>query len=208
VADRRTRRLERCDWSMSLFVLYFGTKRAYRNVAHHTVVFGPRYQELLSEIFEGPNLPDDFSLYLHTPTVTDPSLAPPGCSSFYVLSPVPHLGKANLDWNAIAGGYADRILAALERHLPDLRQNIVTQRWLTPKDFQTELGAYQGSAFSVAPTLMQSAWFRPHNRDEGIPGLYLVGAGTHPGAGVPGVVSSAKATVSLVLRDLARRAAA
>jgi phytoene desaturase len=208
VANRRARRLERCDWSMSLFVLYFGTKRAYRDVAHHTVVFGPRYKELLSEIFEGPNLPDDFSLYLHAPTVTDPSLAPPGCSSFYVLSPVPHLGKANLDWNAMASGYADRILAALERHLPDLRQNIVTQRWFTPKDFRTELGAFQGSAFSVAPTLLQSAWFRPHNGDQGIPGLYLVGAGTHPGAGVPGVVSSAKATVSLVLRDFGRSAAA
>jgi phytoene desaturase len=208
VAQRRTRRLERCDWSMSLFVLYFGTKRDYRDIAHHTVIFGPRYKELLSDIFDGPNLPDDFSLYLHAPTVTDPSLAPPGCSSFYVLSPVPHLGKADLDWNAIAGGYADRILASLERYLPDLRQNIVTRRWFTPKDFQTELFAYQGSAFSVAPTLMQSAWFRPHNGDEGIPGLYLVGAGTHPGAGVPGVVSSAKATVSLVLRDFARSAAA
>jgi phytoene desaturase len=140
--------------------------------------------------------------------VTDPSLAPQGCSSFYVLSPVPHLGKADIDWPVSAEAYADRILAALERYLPDLRQHIVTKRWFTPRDFQSELRSYQGSAFSVAPTLLQSAWFRPHNADERIPGLYIVGAGTHPGAGVPGVVSSAKATVSLVLRDLARQVAA
>jgi phytoene desaturase len=208
VAERRAQRLERRDWSMSLFVLYFGTNRVYDGVAHHTVLFGPRYEELLREIFDGPKLPDDFSLYLHAPTVTDPSLAPPGCSSFYVLSPVPHLGKADLDWPKIAEGYSDRILASLERHLPNVRQHVVTRRWFTPRDFQSELVSYQGSAFSVAPTLRQSAWFRPHNRDEGIPGLYLVGAGTHPGAGVPGVVSSAKATVSLVLRDLAVEAAA
>jgi phytoene desaturase len=208
IAKRRARRLERCDWSMSLFVLYFGTNKVYRDVAHHTVIFGPRYKELLRDIFDGPNLPDDFSLYLHSPTVTDPSLAPKGCSSFYVLSPVPHLGKAAIDWPMRADAYADRILGSLERYLPDLRRHIVTRRWFTPRDFQSELGSYQGSAFSVAPTLLQSAWFRPHNADEAIPGLYLVGAGTHPGAGVPGVISSAKATVSLVLRDLARSAAA
>jgi phytoene desaturase len=208
IADGRARRLEKRDWSMSLFVLYFGTNRVYRDIAHHTVIFGPRYRELLREIFDGPKLPDDFSLYLHAPTVTDPSLAPPGCSSFYVLSPVPHLGRALLDWPSIADRYADRILAALERYLPDVRRHIVTKRWFTPRDFQSELASYQGSAFSIAPTLLQSAWFRPHNRDDGIPGLYLVGAGTHPGAGVPGVVSSAKATVSLVLQDLARKVAA
>jgi phytoene desaturase len=207
-ASRRVRRLEKSDWSMSLFVLYFGTSREYRDIAHHTVIFGPRYKELLRDIFEGPTLPDDFSLYLHAPTVTDPSLAPPGCSSFYVLSPVPHLGKANIDWAVRAERYAQSILASLERYLPDLRRHIVTHRWFTPTDFESELASYQGSAFSIAPTLLQSAWFRPHNADEGIPGLYLVGAGTHPGAGVPGVVSSAKATVSLVLRDLSRRAAA
>jgi phytoene desaturase len=125
-----------------------------------------------------------------------------------VLSPVPHLGHADLDWPQIAEPYANRILGALERYLPDVRRHIVTKRWFTPRDFQSELASYQGSAFSVAPTLMQSAWFRPHNRDEAIPGLYLVGAGTHPGAGVPGVVSSAKATVSLVLADLGGEVAA
>ncbi|HEX4336323.1 MAG TPA: phytoene desaturase [Polyangiaceae bacterium] len=207
-ARRRTARLERLDWSMSLFVLYFGTDREYRDVAHHTVLFGSRYEALLREIFDGPSLPDDFSLYLHAPCVTDPSLAPPGCSSFYVLSPVPHLGKADLDWSSISGAYADKILGALERHLPDLRRHVVVKQWFTPADFQTQLFAYQGSAFSVAPTLTQSAWFRPHNRDDEIPGLYLVGAGTHPGAGIPGVVSSAKATAGLVLRDLGMESAA
>jgi phytoene desaturase len=204
-AARRARKLERLDWSMSLFVLYFGTNRTYDDVAHHTVVFGPRYRELLDDIFNGPRLPDDFSLYLHAPSVTDPSLAPPGSAAFYVLSPVPHLGKAPLDWANIGEAYAERILTALERHLPDLRAHVVTKRWFTPADFQRELGAYHGSAFSVAPRLTQSAWFRPHNKDDDIDGLYLVGAGTHPGAGVPGVVSSAKATAKLVLRDLASR---
>jgi phytoene desaturase len=179
--------------------------RVYPDVAHHTVVFGPRYEALLGEIFRGPRLPDDFSLYLHSPSVTDASLAPPGCSSFYVLSPVPHLGKANVDWANEGERYADAILASLERRLPDLRRHVVTRRWMTPRDFERDLAAYQGSAFSVAPKLTQSAWFRPHNKDDDIPGLYLVGAGTHPGAGVPGVVSSAKATVRLVLEDLARR---
>ena len=187
---------------MSLFVLYFGTDRSYTGeVAHHTVVFGPRYRELLEEIFRGKELPRDFSLYLHAPTVTDPSLAPEGCGAFYVLAPVPHLGNAPLDWKAEAPRYADRILAALETHLPDLRRHVVVKRWMTPLDFRDELRSHHGSAFSCAPTLTQSAWFRPHNRDPRIPGLYLVGAGTHPGAGVPGVVNSAKATAALVLED-------
>ena len=203
-AARTARRLESLEWSMSLFVLYFGTDRLYRDrIAHHTVVFGPRYRELLDDIFKGSRLPDDFSLYLHAPTVTDPSLAPDGCDAFYVLSPVPHLGRADLDWNAIAPAYADRILAALERLLPDLRRHVVTRRWRTPLTFRDELDAYQGSAFGCAPTLTQSAWFRPHNRDPRIPGLYLVGAGTHPGAGVPGVVNSAKATARVILEDFA-----
>lgn len=207
-APSTARRLERSAWSMSLFVLYFGTDKPY-DIAHHTVLFGPRYRELLDEIFEGPRLPDDFSLYLHAPTVTDPSLAPPGCGAYYVLSPVPHLGKARVDWESRAPAYADAILASLERHMPGLREHVVVKRWMTPRDFERELHAYQGSAFSVAPTLTQSAWFRPHNRDDRIPGLYLVGAGTHPGAGLPGVINSAKATASVVLEDLrARRGAA
>ena len=189
-------------WSMSLFVLYFGTDRRYDDLAHHSIVLGDRYEELLREVFHGRALPKDWSLYLHAPTVSDPSLAPPGCEGFYVLSPVPHLGNARLDWDAIGPAYGDRILASLERVLPDLRKHVVTKRCMTPLDFERELAAFQGSAFSVAPTLTQSAWFRPHNRDPRIPGLYLVGAGTHPGAGIPGVVNSAKATVSTVLEDL------
>jgi phytoene desaturase len=195
------RRLEASEWSMSLFVLYFGTDRSYP-IAHHNVLFGPRYRELLREIFHGSTLPDDFSLYLHAPSVSDPSLAPPGSAAYYVLAPVPHLGHAALDWDAIGPGYADKILAALERLMPDLRRHVVVRRFITPQSFERDLGAYVGSAFSLAPLLKQSAWFRPHNRDDRIPGLYLVGAGTHPGAGVPGVVASAKATARLVLEDL------
>src|SRR6185295_16765423 len=123
-AARRVKRLERLDWSMSLFVLHFGLDRVYDGLAHHTVLFGPRYRELLTEIFDGPNLPEDFSLYLHSPTVTDASLSPPGCSTFYVLSPVPHLGKAPLDWPALSGEYGDRILKSLERLMPDLRKHV------------------------------------------------------------------------------------
>jgi phytoene desaturase len=206
-APAMRRRLERMDWSMSLFVLYFGTDRSYRDeIAHHTVVFGPRYEGLLRDIFRGSRLPEDFSLYLHAPTVTDPSMAPPGCGSFYVLSPVPHLGNAPLDWDKLAGPYGDRILTALERLLPDLRRHVVVRRHFTPVDFRGELRSYLGSAFSCAPRLGQSAYFRPHNRDPHIPGLYLVGAGTHPGAGVPGVVNSAKATARVIAEDFAGRA--
>jgi phytoene desaturase len=203
-ARKTAKKLESMDWSMSLFVLYFGTNRTYRDeVVHHTVLFGPRYRELLSDIFSGTQLPEDFSLYLHAPTVTDPSLAPPGCEAFYVLSPVPHLGHAPIDWQKQGPIYAERILAYLERWLPDLRKHVVTKRFLTPQGFQSELRAYQGSAFSCAPTLTQSAWFRPHNRDPHIEGLYIVGAGTHPGAGLPGVINSAKATTQIILQDFA-----
>jgi len=202
-AVRSRKRVESLDWSMSLFVLYFGTDRLYRDqIAHHSVIFGPRYEGLLGDIFGGKTLPDDFSLYLHAPTVTDPSLAPEGCDAFYVLSPVPHLGHAPLDWSAIAPEYAERILSALEAQLPDLRKHVVVKRWRTPETFRDELNSYHGSAFSCAPKLTQSAWFRPHNKDPRIPGLYLVGAGTHPGAGVPGVVNSAKATARVILEDL------
>jgi phytoene desaturase len=199
-AQKTVKKLERSDWSMSLYVLYFGTNRPY-DLAHHTVVFGPRYRGLLQDVFHGHALPEDFSLYLHAPSVTDPSLAPAGGATFYVLSPVPHLGNAPLDWDRIGDQYGERILESLEGLMPNLRQHVVVKRSLTPQGFASDLFAYQGSAFSVAPKLTQSAWFRPHNRDPKIPGLYLVGAGTHPGAGVPGVVSSAKATASLVLAD-------
>jgi phytoene desaturase len=194
-------RLDGMDWSMSLLVIYFGTDVRYPDLAHHTILFGQRYRGLLDDIFHGSRLPDDFSLYLHAPTVTDPSLAPPGGEAFYVLSPVPHLGRADVDWAAEGPRYADRILESLETRLPNLRRHIVTKRVFTPADFKTVLNARHGSAFSVAPKLTQSAYFRPHNRDPRIPGLYIVGSGTHPGAGVPGVVNSAKATVSVIQKD-------
>jgi phytoene desaturase len=144
----------------------------------------------------------DFSLYLHAPTYTDPSLAPPGCHSFYVLSPVPHLGKAAIDWGSVGPQYAEQILAYLEKHyMPGLREDLVTQRIFTPLDFQQELNAHLGSAFSLEPRLTQSAYFRVHNRDPRIRGLYFVGAGTHPGAGIPGVVNSGKATAGVILED-------
>ena len=200
-AAKTARRVEKMKWSMSLVVVYFGTSRRYPDLAHHTILFGPRYKGLLDDIFGGPKLAEDFSLYLHAPTVTDPSLAPPGGEAFYVLSPVPHLGTAEIDWAVEGPRYADKILGALEGHLPGLRASVVTRRVFTPGDFARELGAHHGSAFSVAPLLTQSAYFRPHNRDSRVPGLYLAGAGTHPGAGVPGVVNSAKATAGLIAAD-------
>ena len=196
------KRLSRSTYSMSLFLIYFGTRRRYPGLLHHNIIFGPRYRELLADIFARGLLADDFSLYLHAPTRSDATLAPPGCEAFYVLSPVPHLGKLAIDWRSAGPAYAERILAYLERHyMPDLRREIITQRIFTPEDFQSELNAHFGSAFSLEPRLTQSAYFRVHNRDNRIRGLYFVGAGTHPGAGIPGVVNSAKATAALILDD-------
>jgi phytoene desaturase len=200
-ARRRTRQLEKMSWSMSLFVMYFGTNRCYRNIAHHTILFGPRFKGLLRDIFKGHKLADDFSLYLHAPTRTDQSMAPPDCEAFYVLSPVPHLGQVPVDWKATEERYGNAILESLEDYLPGLRQSIITRRYFTPLEFRSELNAHHGSAFSVAPKLTQSAFFRPHNRDRSIPGLYIVGAGTHPGAGVPGVINTAKATAEVIAAD-------
>jgi phytoene desaturase len=196
--------LKRKKYSMSLFVIYFGLKKHRPDIQHHTVCFGARYRELISEIFTGAELPEDFSLYLHNPCATDPSLAPEGAGSFYVLSPVPHLGNADIDWDVEGPRYRDRILDYLEEHyIPGLKDDLVTSRIFTPVDFRDELNAHVGSAFSLDPVLTQSAWFRPHNRDDVIPNLYIVGAGTHPGAGVPGVVGSAKATAGLMIADAA-----
>ncbi len=203
-ASRTAHRLLKRRYSMSLFLIYFGVRGTYDDLAHHTVLFGPRYRELLADIFQRGVLADDFSLYLHAPCATDPSLAPPGCSAFYALSPVPHLGKASIDWRVEGPRYRDRILEYLERRcIPGLRENLVTTRIFTPADFEKELNAHVGSAFSLEPVLTQSAYFRVHNRDDRIGGLYFVGAGTHPGAGIPGVVGSAKATAGLMLEDLA-----
>jgi len=197
-------RLRRMVYGMSLFLIYFGTSRQYPTLLHHNILFGPRYRELLRDIFSRGRLADDFSLYLHAPVRSDPSLAPPGHDAFYVLSPVPHLGKLAIDWDREGPRYASRVLEYLERHyMPGLRKNMVTQRIFTPQDFKTELNAHLGSAFSLEPRLTQSAYFRVHNRDRNVGGLYFVGAGTHPGAGIPGVVNSAKATAGLIARDFA-----
>jgi len=179
-------------YSMSLFVGYFGTRKTYPDLAHHSILLGPRYRELLTDVFDRKTLPDDFSLYLHAPTRTDPSLAPPGGESFYVLSPVPNQ-QSGIDWSVEGPRYMDRILDALEaEHLPGLRENLVTQFHVDPRYFEGELRSYRGAAFGPEPTLRQSAYFRFHNRSEDVEGLYFVGAGVHPGAGLPGVLSSAK----------------
>jgi phytoene desaturase len=193
-------RLRRAHYSMSLFVWYFGTNRRYDDVYHHTMVLGPRYRELLDDIFLNKRLAEDFSLYLHRPTANDPSLAPPGCDAFYVLSPVPHL-QSGVDWRTHAEPYRRAVEKRLEETLlPGLSKAIVTQRMLTPQDFQDRLLSVNGAAFALEPRLFQSAWFRPHNMSEELPGLYLVGAGTHPGAGLPGVVSSARVIDKLIPR--------
>jgi phytoene desaturase len=192
------KKLERSNFSMSLFVWYFGTNRRYDDVYHHMMLLGPRYEELLKDIFKRKILAKDFSLYLHRPTMTDPSLAPEGCDTFYVLAPVPHLDSGT-DWEAMAEPYRKAIEKRLEETvLPGLSKAVVTSRLLTPVDFRDRLLSYKGAAFSLEPQLFQSAWFRPHNVSEEVEGLYLVGAGTHPGAGLPGVISSAKVVADQV----------
>ncbi|XWX05169.1 phytoene desaturase [Aggregatilineales bacterium SYSU G02658] len=186
-------------YSMSLFVIYFGTKRLYREhgLAHHNIILGERYRGLLNNIFNDYELADDFSLYLHMPTLTDPSIAPEGHENFYVLSPVPHLGSG-VDWKKMAKPYRNAVMNFLEEnYLPDLQANIVAEHTIDPLHFRHELNSRMGAAFSVQPILAQSAWFRPHNRAEDFDNLYFVGAGTHPGAGLPGVLSS-----SIIVQNL------
>ncbi|WP_260597073.1 phytoene desaturase [Sphingomonas endolithica] len=198
--QRTKAKLERKRYSPSLFVVHFGIKGTWPGIPHHMILFGPRYKGLLADLYDTGILPEDFSLYLHHPTVTDPSLAPDGHSTFYVLSPVPHLGKFPVDWTEIGPILEKRILDEVGRRLiPDIHERIVTKFHYTPDDFKQDLNAHLGSAFSLEPILTQSAWFRVHNRDDHIPNLYFVGAGTHPGAGIPGVVGSAKATAALML---------
>jgi phytoene desaturase len=186
------RKLERARYSMSLFIWYFGTDRQYPDVPHHTIALGPRYKGLLTDVFTRKVLAKDFSLYLHRPTATDPSLAPAGCDAFYALSPVPNL-EGKTDWLVEAERYRRTIEAELSATLlPDLGKHVVSSKLMTPLDFRDGLCSLRGAAFGLEPVLLQSAWFRPHNKSEDVAGLYLVGAGTHPGAGVPGVLSSAK----------------
>lgn len=189
-----TARFKADHWrkSMGLFVLFFGTNTQYPKVAHHTIWMGPRYKELLDDIFNRKVLADDFSIYLHRPTATDPSFASEGGDSFYALVPVPNL-QADIDWEKTGPLLADRVIDALgQRTLPGLREHIVDQFFMTPVDFKDRYLSPDGAGFSVSPIFSQSAWFRFHNRGEGPANLFLVGAGTHPGAGLPGVVSSAK----------------
>ena len=196
--------LARKRFSPSLFVVHFGVEGTWPGIPHHMILFGPRYKGLLDDIYENGVLPTDFSVYLHHPTVTDPSMAPPGKSTFYALVPVAHMGKLAVDWDQVGPLLEKRILDEVGRRLiPDIHDRIVTKFHYAPKDFATDLNAHVGSAFSLEPILTQSAYFRGHNRDDVIGNFYLVGAGTHPGAGIPGVVGSAKATAGLMLQDLA-----
>ncbi|WP_207623933.1 phytoene desaturase family protein [Rhodobacter calidifons] len=178
--------------SMGLYVLFFGANRTWPEVAHHTVWFGERYKELLSDIFRRKVLAEDFSLYVHRPTATDPSFAPQGKDSFYVLCPVPNLAGGQ-DWSIEGPKLRDRIVAALDASmLPGLSGAITAEFAMTPEDFKSDYLSVDGAGFSLSPFFSQSAWFRFHNLGEGVQNLYFVGAGTHPGAGLPGVVSSAK----------------
>lgn len=196
------RKLERMRYSMGLWVVYFGTKRQYPEIRHHTILLSPRYRELLDDIFNTKRLSEEFSIYLHRPTATDPSMAPPGCDSFYALVPVPNQ-LSGIDWRQEDARLTRRVLEFLDqRSIPGLLQNLATLRTLTPLGFETTLNSYAGAGFSFEPVFSQSAWFRPHNRSEDIPNLYFAGAGTHPGAGMPGVLSSAKIVEKLVCANV------
>ena len=195
--------LAKKSFSPSLFVVHFGVEGTWPGIPHHMILFGPRYKGLLDDIYDKGVLPADFSIYLHHPTVTDPGMAPEGKSTFYALVPVAHLGKLAVDWDIVGPQLEKRILDEVGRRLiPDIHDRIVTSFHYTPKDFGHDLNAHLGSAFSLEPVLTQSAWFRGHNRDDVIDNFYLVGAGTHPGAGIPGVVGSAKATAGLMIEAL------
>jgi phytoene desaturase len=192
------RKLDQAKYSNGLFVWYFGTKRQYPDVKHHSILLGPRYKGLLNDIFRRKHLADDFSLYLHRPTATDPSLAPAGCDTFYVLAPVPHL-DGDADWTERAEPYRRAVSDYLSKTLlPDLENQVATSLVTTPIDFEQRLLSFKGAAFSLEPVLMQSAWMRPHNQSEEVEHLYMVGAGTHPGAGVPGVISTARVLDTVV----------
>lgn len=196
------RKVDNTDYTMSCFLLYLGVRRKYDNLEHHTLILSQRYKELLADIFKNKVVPDDFSMYLHAPTKSDPAMAPEGGESLYVLIPVTNQQGVNIDWAGIKEAYADKVLDFLEGWgLEGLRENLDVLKIFTPDDFATELNAMYGNAFAIVPKLTQTAWFRPHNRSEDVPGLYFVGAGTHPGAGVPGVMLSAEATLKSILED-------
>lgn len=200
----KDQKIDRVRQSMSLMVIYFGTKRRYLDskLHHHNIMLGDNYRQQLKEIFSGSALPQDLSLYLHMPSITDPTICPPGTESFYVLACVPHL-RPGANWEEWAEPYKERILSYLEEnYLPDLKKNIVVQHYIDPRHFQNTLNSYKGAAFGVQPTLFQVAWFRPHNRSEEFENLYFVGAGTHPGAGVPAVLSSGRIAAELIQKQI------
>lgn len=202
---RAAEALARQRFSPSLFLVHFGIRGAWPGIPHHMMLFGPRYEGLLRDIFGHGLLAQDFALYLHHPTVTDPSLAPEGCSTFHALAPVPHLGKLPIDWDRVGPLYAERILTAIgKRLIPGLRERLVTRFHYGPVDFRRDLGAHLGSAFGLEPIPAQTLWARARHRDEVIPNLYVVGAGTHPGGGIPGAVASAGMTAGLMLEELRR----
>jgi len=196
------RSIDRMHISMSCFLLYIGTRKQFPQLKHHTLILSKRYRELVRDIFDRKVLAEDFSMYLHVPTRSDPSMAPPGGESMYLLIPVPHLG-GNVDWTKTAGPFRDKILSFLEDDfgMKGLRESIDVLEMFTPDDFRSQLNAHLGNAFSIEPRLTQSALFRPHNRSEDLRNFYLVGAGTHPGGGVPGVLLGAEATEKCILED-------
>ena len=192
------KRVDNAHFSNGLFVWYFGTNKQYHDIPHHSIVLGPRYKGLLTDIFRNKRMTEDFSLYLHRPTATDPSMAPDGCDTFYALVPVPHLDSGT-DWTTYADPFRKAVEARLEATMiPELGKHLATSLMLTPLDFQNRLNSVKGAGFSLEPRITQSAYFRPHNESEEVKGLYLVGAGTHPGAGMPAVLSSAKVIDSLI----------
>ena len=195
------RKVDGMDYTMSCFLLYLGTKKQYPELEHHTLILSERYKELLKDIFDKKILPEDFSMYLHVPTRTDPAMAPEGSESMYVLVPVAN-NRSGLDWETLKEDFADRILTFLEEWgLEGLKENLEVLHIFTPDDFGEQLNAYHGNAFAIVPKFTQTAWFRPQNRSEDVDGLYLVGAGTHPGAGVPGVFMSAETTYGSIAED-------
>jgi phytoene desaturase len=201
------RKLARSRWSMGLFVWYFGTRGTrdlWPDAGHHTILVGPRYREHIRDLFRTGKIDDDMSLYVHRPTVTDPSAAPAGDDTFYALSPVPHLGHDAADWATFTETYKSRVAAMLEPMLPGFRDRITAERVFTPETFKTRYLSPYGAGFSLEPRIFQSAWFRPHNLSEELPGLYLCGAGTHPGAGVPGVLGTAEILGQLIAAPAVR----
>ena len=194
-------RLKNIHQSMSCFLLYLGVRKKYPKLSHHTIILGPRYKGLVRDIFDRKILSEDFSMYLHVPSRTEPDMAPPGCESIYILVPVPNMASG-INWEQSTDSMTQRVITTLETWgLKGLRNAIEVQHVFTPDDFASQYNATMGNAFGIEPRISQTAWFRPHNRSEDVEGLYLVGAGTHPGAGVPGVVLSASATMHAIRKD-------